>query len=285
MPQQIASSVIRGREDELQQVQQHVVNMQAKDIPDALAKCVESIVAQILSSHKPSTRLISSIEGEQKAGLVGLYVQCCLCMVRRAHQLSATGRGIMQEVTGLLQHELQKRPALLHAVYCQHAHLLLQDAAPLDVLLRMVPLFQAEQQAAIYHALHSALLAAPQTKESCTDGQAAKANPSVSTLTPLLQHCNRQLDRLVPQSVPLTQTHHPGSSACCLQDGVLSFRDRIGCAVRLELQLPALLALSLALPQSVQSMHSTDSMHTVPEPEGERESQWQAFFVCELINI
>lgn len=70
----------------------------------------------------------------------------------------------MQEVAGLLQHELQKSPALLHAVYCQHAHLLLQDAASLGVLLRMVPLFQAEQQAAIYCALHSALLAAPQTK-------------------------------------------------------------------------------------------------------------------------
>ena len=70
----------------------------------------------------------------------------------------------MQEVTGLLQNELQKSPALLRTVYCQHAHMLLQDAASLDVLVRMVPLFPADQQAAVYQALHSATLAAPQTK-------------------------------------------------------------------------------------------------------------------------
>lgn len=70
----------------------------------------------------------------------------------------------MQEVTGQLQHELQKSPALLHTVYCQHAHMLLQDAASLDVLLRMVPLFKADQQRAVYQALHSALLAPAQTQ-------------------------------------------------------------------------------------------------------------------------
>ncbi|KAL3150995.1 hypothetical protein ABBQ38_012868 [Trebouxia sp. C0009 RCD-2024] len=110
MPQQTTSSVIRGREDELQQVQQHVVNMQAKDIPDALATCVQSIVAQILSSHKPSTRLDSSTDDEQQAGLLGLYVQCCLCMVHRAHQLSATGQGIMQKVV-----LMDKRPGPIQA--------------------------------------------------------------------------------------------------------------------------------------------------------------------------
>lgn len=63
----------------------------------------------------------------------------------------------MQEVTGLLQHELQKSPVLLDTVYCQHTHILLQHAASLDVLLRMVPLFEATQQAAVYQALCSSL--------------------------------------------------------------------------------------------------------------------------------
>lgn len=60
----------------------------------------------------------------------------------------------------MLQHELQKNAALLQTVYCHHAHILLQDAAPLDVLLRMVPLFKAEQQVAVYQALHSSMLRA-----------------------------------------------------------------------------------------------------------------------------
>ena len=62
-----------------------------------------------------------------------------------------------QEVTGLLQHELQKSAVLLRMVYCQHTHTLLQDAASLDVLLRMVPLFEDEQQTDVYQALHSSL--------------------------------------------------------------------------------------------------------------------------------
>lgn len=57
----------------------------------------------------------------------------------------------------MLQHELQQSPALLEAIYCQHAHLLLQDATSLDVLLRMVPLFKAEQQIAVYQALRACL--------------------------------------------------------------------------------------------------------------------------------
>lgn len=64
---------------------------------------------------------------------------------------------LAQEVTGLLQHELQKSAVLLHMVYCQHTHTLLQDAASLEVLLRMVPLFEEEQQTAVYQALHSSL--------------------------------------------------------------------------------------------------------------------------------
>ena len=60
-------------------------------------------------------------------------------------------------MTGLLQHELQKSAALLHTVYCQQTHILLQDAASLEVLLRMVPLFEEEQQTAVYQALHSSL--------------------------------------------------------------------------------------------------------------------------------
>lgn len=64
---------------------------------------------------------------------------------------------LAQEVTGLLQHELQKNAALLHTVYCQQTHTLLQDAASLEVLLRMVPLFEDEQQSHVYRALHSSL--------------------------------------------------------------------------------------------------------------------------------
>ena len=65
---------------------------------------------------------------------------------------------LAQEVTGLLQHELQKSAVLLHTMYCQHSRTLLQDAASLEVLLRMVPLFEDEQQTAVYRALHSSLL-------------------------------------------------------------------------------------------------------------------------------
>lgn len=114
--------------------------------------------------------------------------------------------------------------------------------------------------------------------ESCTNGQAARAHPSVLPLTPLLQHCNRQLDRLIPNSVPQLQTHQPDPPSSCPQERL---RGRIGCAVRMKPQLPALLALSLALPQSMQSMHSTDSMHSIPEPEGEREFGMQTYFVCD----
>ena len=63
----------------------------------------------------------------------------------------------MQEVTGLLQHELQQSTALLETIYCHHAYLLLQDAISLDVLLCMLPLFKTDQQTAVYQALHACL--------------------------------------------------------------------------------------------------------------------------------
>ena len=67
---------------------------------------------------------------------------------------------MIQEVTGLLQHELQQNGALLEAIYCRHAQLLLQEATSQEVLLRMVPLFKAEQQIAIYKALDLCIVTA-----------------------------------------------------------------------------------------------------------------------------
>ena len=104
----------------------------------------------------------------------------------------------------------------------------------------------------VHHANHgdSACFA-----EHSTGGQAATAAPGLVTLAPLLTHCSRQLDRFVPGREFQAHTQH-GTPSCHPQSA-LSFESRPGPVVRLMPQLPALLALSLALPHSVHSMHST----------------------------
>ena len=103
--------------------------------------------------------------------------------------------------------------------------------------------------------------------ECSTDGQAATAAPGIVTLAPLLTHCSRQLDRFIPKKeFPMHRQHdmHSGHP----QD-VLSFENRPEPVVQLMPQLPALLALSLALPRSTHSMCGTHSMHSSAETEGE----------------
>lgn len=77
--------------------------------------------------------------------------------------------------------------------------------------------------------------------------------------------CNRQLDRFIPDIKLQTYAQHDISSHHPA-DPVFSFGKRQASVVELAPQLPALLALSLALPQG---MHSTHSMHSSAETEGE----------------
>lgn len=84
-------------------------------------------------------------------------------------------------------------------------------------------------------------------------------------MVPVVTHCNRQLDRFIPDIKIQTYAQHDISSRHPV-DPVVSFGNRPASAVELAPQLPALLALSLALPQS---MHSTHSMHSGAGTEGE----------------
>ncbi len=60
---------------------------------------------------------------------------------------------MLQDVTGLLQDQLQHNDQLVDIIFCEHAHLLLQNGPSLDVFLRIVPLLRPDQQASVYQAL------------------------------------------------------------------------------------------------------------------------------------
>lgn len=105
----------------------------------------------------------------------------------------------------------------------------------------------------------------------CADGQAATADPGLVTLAPLLTHCCRQLGQFIPEKEP--HAHTPHAILSHPQNDVLSFKSRPASVVQLVPQLPALLALSLALPHSTHSMRSVHSMHSTAESEGETHVQ------------
>ncbi|KAL0044984.1 hypothetical protein WJX82_004172 [Trebouxia sp. C0006] len=264
---------------QLLQVQQHVADMQAQDIPVALAKCLHGLLSMLQTFNTVPNTASTAADAQQDPGrgpadacqqqqqqmeATGLYVQCCLCMTKRACQLATAGQGVLQDVAGLLQDQLQRSDSLVTAIFCQHCNLLLQDALSLDVLLRIVPLLRTEQQAAVYKAFLQCIA------EPLDTG--AREPQAVTSLT---QHCHRHLEQFV-LSDPVLPSHPggpvlPNSDPCPRADShngcqVLpnvgpnprpdSHFDCHEARVRVGLQLPALLALSLALPQWTSTVRS-----------------------------
>ncbi|KAL0040433.1 hypothetical protein WJX77_006887 [Trebouxia sp. C0004] len=249
---------------QLLQVQQHVADMQAQDIPVALTKCLYGLLSMLQTlnttpntagtaadaQQDPDRGPADTSQQQQQMESTALYVQCCLCMTKRACQLATAGQGVLQDVAGLLQDQLQRSGSLVTAIFCQHCNLLLQDALSLDMLLRIVPLLRTEQQAAVYKAFLESIVAPLDTDADARQPQA------VASLT---QHCHRQLEQFVlskpilpshpgePLSLDLDLDPHPRLD---VQGGFHEAR------VRVMPQLPALLALCLALPHWTSSVRS-----------------------------
>ncbi|KAL0019081.1 hypothetical protein WJX79_005114 [Trebouxia sp. C0005] len=196
--------------------------MQAQDIPVALAKCLQGLLSMLQifntmpdtagtasdAQQAPERGPADASQQQQQMESTGLYVQCCLCMTKRACQLATAGQGVLQDVAGLLQDQLQRSDSLVTAIFCQHCTLLLQDALSLDMLLRILPLLRTEQQAAVYKAFIQCI-----AKPIDTDAREPQA------VTSLTQHCHRQMEQFV-LSNPILPSH-PGHSRVLLhQPGV-----------------------------------------------------------------